>query len=195
MHTTIYMIRHAVSPYLTGQERTRGLSQQGAADAGRVKEILKNEDIAHFVSSPYTRAVATLQPLAEAAGKEIILYEELKEREFGALNREFGDEELLVALRRSFEDTHFKLDGGESHKEAEERAVPIMERLLREYVVSNIAIGTHGNIMAIIMHYYDKAYGFDFLLSTTKPDIYKLKFDGTRLVNVERLWESQPGLK
>lgn len=71
MHTTIYMIRHAVSPYLTGQERTRGLSQQGAADAGRVKEILKNEDIAHFVSSPYTRAVATLQPLAEAAGRRL----------------------------------------------------------------------------------------------------------------------------
>ncbi|MFD1775850.1 histidine phosphatase family protein [Paenibacillus rhizophilus] len=195
MHTRIYMIRHAVSPYLPGQERNRGLSQQGAADAGRVKEMLKNEDIAHFVSSPYARAVATMQPLAEEAGKEIELCEELRERAFGTLDREFGDEELLVAIRRSYEDRHFKLDGGESHKEAEERAVPIMERLLREYAESNIAIGTHGNIMAIIMHYYDKAYGFDFLLSTTKPDIYKLEFDGTRLVKVERLWEPQPGLK
>ncbi|AKG33609.1 histidine phosphatase family protein [Paenibacillus durus] len=191
MNTSLYMIRHAVSPYVHGQERNRGLSEQGAADARRVKEILKNEEIAHFVSSPYARAIATMQPLAEEAGKEIILYEGLRERAF--LNREYGDDELLAAIRRSFEDEGYKLEGGESNNEAEERAVPIIKRLLREYAGSKIAIGTHGNIMAIIMNYYDKSYGFDFLMSTTKPDIYKLEFAGKKLVRVQRLWGPESG--
>ncbi|MDT3428606.1 2,3-bisphosphoglycerate-dependent phosphoglycerate mutase [Paenibacillus forsythiae] len=195
MDTSLYMIRHAVSPYLRGQERNRGLSEQGAADARRVKAILKHEDIAHFVSSPYARAVATMQPLAEEAGKEITLYEGLREREFGDLDREFGDEELLAAVRRSFEDRHFKLDGGESAQEAEARAVPIIEQLLGKHAGSKIAIGTHGNLMAIIMHFYNKAYGFDFLLATTKPDIYKMEFAGQKLVSVERLWQPQLGSK
>lgn len=194
MPTWIYMIRHAVSPYQPGQERHRVLSEQGVSDARRVKEILKNENIAHFVSSPYARSVATLQPLTEEAGKEIVLYEELREREFGTISREYGDEELLAVIRLSFEDRDYKLEEGESTKEAEERAVPIIELLLREHEGSKIAIGTHGNIMAIIMNYYDKSYGFDFLMSTTKPDIYKLEFAGERLVRVERLWGQQPGI-
>ncbi|SEO04829.1 Histidine phosphatase superfamily (branch 1) [Paenibacillus sophorae] len=94
-----------------------------------------------------------------------------------------------------FEDEGYKLEEGESNKEAEERAIPIIKRLLREHAGSKIAIGTHGNIMSIIMHYYDEAYGFDFLLSTTKPDIYKLEFAGQKLVRVERLWEPGPGSK
>ena len=52
-----------------------------------------------------------------------------------------------------------------------------------------IAIGTHGNIMTIILNYFDKNYGYDFWLQTSKPDIYKLEFDGIELLRVNRLWE------
>jgi len=43
--------------------------------------------------------------------------------------------------------------------------------------------------MTIILKYFDKHYGFDFFVQTTKPDIYKAEFDGLVLKSVERLWK------
>lgn len=40
MKTTIYMVRHAESPYDDGDERTRGLTAKGKADAVKVTKLL-----------------------------------------------------------------------------------------------------------------------------------------------------------
>ncbi|WP_232510210.1 hypothetical protein [Paenibacillus crassostreae] len=40
MKTNIYMVRHAESPFEFGQERTRGLSEEGWIEAKRVAEML-----------------------------------------------------------------------------------------------------------------------------------------------------------
>ena len=42
MNTTIYMIRHAKSPFIFGQERMREISQQGIIDAKKVTEIMND---------------------------------------------------------------------------------------------------------------------------------------------------------
>jgi len=39
----------------------------------------------------------------------------------------------------------------------------------------------------------NKEYGYDFWKQTSKPDIYKLKFEGTRLAQVESLWKIAAG--
>ncbi|MCM3038782.1 histidine phosphatase family protein [Paenibacillus motobuensis] len=36
-------------------ERTKGLSERGRLDACKAKEILRNEEIDFFISSPYER--------------------------------------------------------------------------------------------------------------------------------------------
>ncbi|MNP25434.1 hypothetical protein D3C76_1182420 [compost metagenome] len=85
-------------------------------------------------------------------------------------------------------DKDFALEGGETTHRAQQRAIPIMESLLVEHRGKNIVIGTHGNIMTIIMNYYDDTFGFDFWNRTSKPDIYKMVFNGDQLEQVERIW-------
>lgn len=51
------MIRHAESPFVFGQERTRKLSNQGAIDAKKVTAIMNEQKFDLVISSPYTRSI------------------------------------------------------------------------------------------------------------------------------------------
>lgn len=98
---------------------------------------------------------------------------------------------MVKAIEKSFEDIDFSLRGGESTRNAQERSIPIIEKLLDEYKGKSIVVGTHGNIMTIIMNYYNKEYGFNFWNSTSTPDIYELSFVSNKLRNIERLWNPE----
>ncbi|MEC0130789.1 MULTISPECIES: histidine phosphatase family protein [Paenibacillus] len=191
MKTYIYMVRHAVSPFVLGNERERGLSEKGHADAYRIKELLAEEKITHFVSSPYRRAVETIKYLAEASNQEIELYEELRERAIGSVEIEISEDDFLQGIRTSFSDKYYKMPDGESTQEAQERAIPVIKQLIKQHKGGKIALGTHGNIMTIILNYFDKKYGYEFFEQTSKPDIYKLEFEELELTHVERLWDSE----
>ncbi|WP_186577026.1 histidine phosphatase family protein [Aquibacillus kalidii] len=187
METVLYMVRHAQSPYIVGQERTRGLSLQGETDVKRITEIMSKEKVDMVISSPFARAILTVEGIAKERHLEIVEVEELKERLVGG-DGQLDEVELEEAIRQSFEDKDFCLPGGESISQAKERAIPIITNLLRKYKGQHIVIGTHGNIMTAIMGYYDSHYNYDFWKHTAKPDIYKLTFVGENLHNVERLW-------
>ncbi|MEK3963942.1 histidine phosphatase family protein [Paenibacillus sp. FSL R7-0048] len=191
MKTYIYMVRHAVSPFVLGNERERGLSEKGHADAYRIKELLAEEKITYFVSSPYRRAVETIKYLAEASNQEIELYEELRERAIGSVEIEISEDDFLQGIRTSFNDKQYKMPDGESTQEAQERAIPVIKQLIQQHKGGKIALGTHGNIMTIILNYFDKKYGYEFFEQTSKPDIYKLEFEELELTHVERLWDSE----
>ncbi|MEK3767337.1 histidine phosphatase family protein [Paenibacillus sp. FSL R5-0887] len=191
MKTYIYMVRHAVSPFVLGNERERGLSEKGHADAYRIKELLAEEKITYFVSSPYRRAVETIKYLAEASNQEIELYEELRERAIGSAEIEISEDDFLQGIRTSFSDKQYKMPDGESTQEAQERAIPVIKQLIQQHKGGKIALGTHGNIMTIILNYFDKKYGYEFFEQTSKPDIYKLEFEELELTHVERLWDSE----
>ncbi|WP_409346696.1 histidine phosphatase family protein [Paenibacillus sp. MBLB4367] len=188
MKTYVYFVRHAVSPFALHDERARGLSGEGAADAHHAAGLLASEGINVVVSSSYTRAVDTVRPLAELLQTEIVEFEELRERPIASLRYAISEDELTAAIGRSFEDIDFCMAEGETTREAQDRAIPVFKRLLEQYRGQKIAVGTHGNIMTIILQYFDGRYGFEFWKQTSKPDIYKLQFDGDVLENVERLW-------
>ncbi|OCT16924.1 phosphoglycerate mutase [Paenibacillus pectinilyticus] len=188
MKTTIYMVRHAESPFEFGQEKTRGLSEEGFAAAKQVAELFTSLDIHYMASSTYTRAVQTIQNIAEQKSLPIVEFEELIERSIKGLDYNSSWDELYEGIRRSFEDLDFALEGGESTRLAQQRAVPVIEKLLQEQQGNSMVIGTHGNIMTIIMNYYDRAYGFDFWEGTSKPDVYRMIFEGNQLEGIERVW-------
>ncbi|WP_127534050.1 histidine phosphatase family protein [Paenibacillus kobensis] len=188
MTTTVYLIRHAESEYVEGAERSRGLSVRGERDAQRVSETLKGIEIYQLVSSPYERAIATIKPLADNLGLDITLIEDLRERTIG----DFGDAGFREAKLQVYEHFQFAYpQGGESSAAAQARAAAVMNRLLEQYEGQSIAIGTHGDIMTLMLHYFNAEYGYTFWQSTTMPDIYKLTFDGKRLESVERLWRAE----
>ena len=79
MLTNLYFVRHAHSTY-TPDEFGRPLSEKGKADAEEVTQFLKKENIDIVISSPYKRAIQTVESVAEFWGKEIIIEHEFKER-------------------------------------------------------------------------------------------------------------------
>lgn len=188
MSTTVYMVRHAESPFVFGEERTRGLSEKGEKDAEKVMGLLKHEHIDVMVSSPYTRVINTLNKLANSKGLSIKLYEELKERHIKGLDYKLHEDELLNGIRKSFEDKEFCFSGGESTRQAQERSIAVLKQILKQYEGKVIVIGTHGNIMTIMMNYFDDKYGYEFWKNTSKPDIYKLVISEDKLIAVTRLW-------
>ncbi|WP_339276832.1 histidine phosphatase family protein [Paenibacillus sp. FSL W8-0426] len=187
MKTIVYMVRHAESPYTEGTERTRGLTLEGKVKAAQITEILKDEGIQSMISSPYARAILTLEGLAAELELDIQVMEDLRERHFS--DDMITDEEFEPAAKRMFEDPDYALPGGESNKVCQSRAVGVLKQILEDNKGKKIAIGTHGHVMTLMMNYFDSSYGLDFMNQTSKPDIYQLEFEEMELEKVTRLWE------
>ncbi|PPA69554.1 histidine phosphatase family protein [Jeotgalibacillus proteolyticus] len=188
MNTIIYMIRHAKSPFIFGEERTRGLSKEGEIDSKKITDLMSKVKIDVIASSSYRRAIQTIEGIAEQKNIEIYPIEELRERQLKGAYK-LPDDEIQNAIKKSYEDLDYFLSGGESIREVQKRSIPVIKSLLNQYKGKTIVIGTHGNIMTIIMNYFNSKYEYDFWKNTTKPDIYKLVFADTRLQDVQRIWK------
>ncbi|MGH0539978.1 phosphoglycerate mutase family protein [Bacillus cereus] len=168
--TTIYFVRHAHSTY-TKEERERPLSEKGYCDAENVTHLLKDKHIDVVISSPYKRAIQTVQGIANTYNVTIQIEEDLRER--------------LVSTKpvQDFNDV------------AQRRAVICMQSILRKYKGKNIVIGTHGNIMVLLMNYFDSKYDFQFWKTLHMPDVYKLTFDNNCFISAERIQSTDYQIK
>lgn len=187
MNTTIYMVRHAESPYDEGTERTRGLTPKGKVDIEKATELLKNEDIDMIISSPYARAILSVEGLAKHLNLQVETFEDLREFYFGT--EMIGFEELMASISEGFKNPEYFLPGAESNAQCQKRAIAILESILNEFKGKKIAVGTHGLVMTLMLNYFDPAYGFDFMNQLSKPDIYKMEFEDLALKEVTRLWQ------
>ncbi|EEL69605.1 Phosphoglycerate mutase [Bacillus mycoides] len=185
------MVRHGESPKLEGNERTRGLTEKGILDAHRVTEILETEGIDTFISSPYKRAMLTIEKSANYHEKEIVVYENLKECRFLSEDKIISDKEVYPLVKKMFSNPDFTLTGGESYVDCQRRVVKILKEILMDFQGHKIVVGTHGLVMTLMMNYFDNQYGLEFLMNTSKPDVYKLEFKDEQLINVERLWREE----
>ncbi|WP_152392771.1 histidine phosphatase family protein [Paenibacillus guangzhouensis] len=194
MKTFVYMVRHGESPKMEGNERTRGLTLKGESDAQIVAELLKDEGIDTFISSPYRRAILTIEGLAHSLGKEMTVIEELKEIVFIGDDKILPDNEVYPLVKKMFSEQDYSLLGGESFTNSRNRVVTVLKNIISKYEGQKVAIGTHGAVMTMMMGYFDPQFDLDFLLNTSKPDIYKMEFDEGILTKTERLWRVTPEL-
>lgn len=180
VETRLYFVRHAHSVY-TPDERQRPLSEKGRKDAEKVKDALRDEAIGRVLSSPYKRAIETVEPLADLMGVPIEWVEGFRERQLSG-----GPvEDFEAAIERVWADEAFAFDGGESNQAAKKRGVAAVLEILERYPGERIAIGTHGNLMVLVMNQFDRRYGLEFWRELAMPDIYCLIFKGTELLGVE----------
>ncbi|QHT47937.1 histidine phosphatase family protein [Bacillus sp. SB49] len=183
MATNLYLVRHAHSTY-TSDERNRPLSERGYKDAEKVTELLKKEKIDAVLSSPYARAVQTVEGTAVSHGKEVHLLEDFKERTL----TEGKAPDFEAAIEKVWADPDFSWEGGESNRDAQQRGIRGMKTVLADYENMNVVIGTHGNIMVLIMNYFDEAYGYSFWKQLAMPDVYRLSFEGESFIGCQRIW-------
>jgi 2,3-bisphosphoglycerate-dependent phosphoglycerate mutase len=178
----IYLIRHCKA---TGQEPNARLTIEGQEQADRLAEFLAERKIDYIVSSPYERAVSTIQPLARKLRLTIHKDDRLCERVLSAT----ALDDWMEKLRASFVDPDMKLPGGESSREAMARGVRVIEQLFVR-PEKNIAVVTHGNLMTLMLKYYDASYGFDEWRRLTNPDVYEMVMkDNGEKPEIHRIWK------
>ncbi|MDN7246887.1 histidine phosphatase family protein [Planococcus shenhongbingii] len=182
LQTHLYFVRHAHSDY-TPDELGRPLSEKGAEDAKKVAEALKGEKISRVISSPYKRAIQTVEGISREINLEIELLDGFRER---LLSSEPAAE-FQSAILKAWEDEQFAFEGGESNQAARARGVKEVLEILQHYEGERIAIGTHGNIMVLIMSYFDSRYGFQFWQQLGMPAVYCLSFEDMKLSEVRQI--------
>ena len=175
----VVLVRHAAA---TGQDASAPLSADGYRQAGELADFLGRFDIDRVVSSPFRRAVESVEPFAHHRGLAIETDARLVERVLSA--RSLPD--WREHLRRSFEEADYCLLDGESSRVAQARATAAVLAAsvggLRSLVV------THGNLLALILKWVDRDVGYEAWAQLSNPDVFVIHTDGPGQRRFRRVW-------
>jgi 2,3-bisphosphoglycerate-dependent phosphoglycerate mutase len=176
----VLLIRHA-EPVAIGtpdiEDDDRPLTDAGRSAAQELAAELDGWEITAIYSSPYARALETVTVLAERRGIGVQLIDDLRERR---LSLEPHDE-WRDSLQRSWSDADFALPGAESGRDAQRRAVAILDLLrVRHPDGGRLVIGSHGNLISLILQALEPDVGYDFHMAMPMPALYRLTHDGLR---------------
>lgn len=163
--STIYLIRHCET---TGQAPEAPLTPRGEEQAQRLCTQLFELPITHLISSPYRRALDSIQPLATALKLPVAQEEDLKERRLSAIPLDDWQDHL----RLTFIDPDYTCPGGESSRIATKRIARVVEEALQQHDISILV--THGNLLSLYLHSIDPTFGFEESLQLKNPDIFKV---------------------
>lgn len=176
MKKTFYLIRHCRA---TGQAPDAELTLEGRQQAEALTDFFKDIEIGHIISSPFTRAIQSIEPLAAARDLPIQIDDRLAERVLSTDDLP----DWMEKLEQSFVNLDLKFEGGESAKEAAERGAEVMAE-----APDNAILVTHGNMMGLLLKKFEEAYGFEEWKALSNPDVYILSIKGES-TSAKRLWE------
>lgn len=142
------------------------------------------KNIDHVISSPYKRSIQTVERFAQRIDKRVIIEKSFRERKLS----EHPVENFHDAITKVWKNPAFSWEGGESNIVAQQRGVEAIIEVIRRYEGTNIVVGTHGNMMVLMMNYFGDKYDFNFWENLDMPDIYKLTFENEALQEVNRIW-------
>jgi 2,3-bisphosphoglycerate-dependent phosphoglycerate mutase len=176
----VLLVRHAepIPPGTPGWEERdddRPLTPEGRTAAEQLADELEPYVITSVYSSPYTRAVETVTPTADRRRLEVQLLTDLRERRLtSTLTPDWPDH-----LRRAWADPDYALEGAESGREAQRRAIAMLDLLRARHADGGrLLIGSHGNLISLILQAFEPGVDHDFHLAMPMPAIYHLEHDG-----------------
>ena len=176
----VLLVRHAEAvPAGTTDvaEDDRPLTEAGHAAALELAEELDGWEVTAIYSSPYARATETVAVLAQRRGIGVQVLEDLRERRL-SLEQHDGWRD---SLRQAWADVDFSLPGGESGRDAQRRAIGMLDLLRSRHPDGGrLVLGSHGNLISLILHALDPGVDFDFHMAMPMPAIYRLTHDGRR---------------
>jgi 2,3-bisphosphoglycerate-dependent phosphoglycerate mutase len=149
-----------------------------------VAELLAPFDVAAIYSSPARRAVETVEALADRVRLRPALIPDLRERELPV--QPSGEFEDLV--RASWLEPERAIPGGESLLVAQARGLHAVRTVLSRHRDRGVVVATHGNLLALVVNALDPACGSGFWRGLTFPDVYELRFNGSRFDGMRRVW-------
>lgn len=176
----IVLVRHARpvevgTPPWDERDDERPLSEEGLRDADELAFELDPYLFHAVYSSPYARSVQTVTPTAARRFHQVQLIDDLRERRLTPGPRRDW-EELLV---RAWADPDFAVVGGESGREAQRRGMRALDLLRTRHANGGrLLVGSHGNLISLILQALEPAVGHDFHRAMPMPAIYHLQHDG-----------------
>lgn len=176
------MVRHCEA---SGQEPEALLTETGFRQAGVLAAFLATYPIDAIVASSYRRAQQSVQPLAARLGLDVHVDHRLNERTLSAGPVSNWRE----IVRDSFDDPDLRAPGGESAREVLDRGWAGLDDLLSRRYRLPLAV-THGNLMSLILHSLDDAFGYAGWESLSNPDVYALHVGPDGRLGYRRWWNS-----
>ncbi|MDD1366963.1 histidine phosphatase family protein [Bacillus sp. MHSD_36] len=178
----LIVIRHCSA---TGQERGAELTIAGKNQANILATfLLENQpQIDHIISSPFVRAIDSIRPYALQANLSIREDERLAERTLSDVPMD----DWMQKLEFTFTNIDIAFSGGESTKQATNRAISLIQDVLTLNYTTTLLV-THGNLLTLILKHFDHTIGFHEWRALTNPDVYEIIID--EQCTIKRLWEA-----
>lgn len=167
----IYLVRHCSA---SGQHKDSPLTNHGIRQAYLLADFFQDQEIPvdRIISSPYLRAIESIKPYAQKYDLEIEIDYRLNERILSTVPLD----DWIDILEHSFKDTDFKLSGGESSNDAVHRVLEVLEEIYSDEDHNHIIIITHGNLLALLLNYYNQNFGFDGWRELQNPDLFLMNY-------------------
>jgi 2,3-bisphosphoglycerate-dependent phosphoglycerate mutase len=177
-------VRHAEPNFKNHDDLTRELTEKGLLDRRLVTKYLADKGIDAVLSSPYKRAVDTVQDFADTKAFNIRLIEDFRERKVG---NDWIDD-FTAYSKKQWADFAYKLTDGESLSEAQERNIKALQSVVNEYAGKNVVVGSHGTALSTIINYFDKSFGYeDFnLILDRMPWVVRFTFNHDQCEDIEK---------
>ena len=176
----VLLVRHA-EPVPVGTpgvpDNDRPLTDAGRSDAEELAAELDGWELSAIYCSPYARAMETVRVLADRRGMRVQLLDDLRERLLSVEPHEGWQD----TLRHAWADADFALPGGESGREAQRRAMGILDLLRSRHPDGGrLVLGSHGNLISLILQALEPGVGYEFHRDMPMPALYRLTHDGLR---------------
>ena len=110
-------------------------------------------------------------PLAGRRSLEVCEVFELRERTLGA----YRCASFAEAMAAGWSDFDLIHPGGESSRDAQARVRDFVEELAHRHQSQTVVLGTHGNLLALLLNAFDRRVDFDLWKSLAFPDTFELQ--------------------
>ncbi len=183
--TKLLFIRHAKSNSSIKDAFSRPLTNDGVEKSKDLVNLFKEKKIDAFYSSPYIRAVHTIQYLADSKNMKIIQDDNLRERKVC----DTWIEDFWSYAEKQWFDFDYKETGGESLNEVQKRNIKGVNNILKKHNNQTVVIGTHGTALCTILNYYNKEIDFNFFkyMAHKMPFLVNINFYETEYKSMEIL--------
>jgi alpha-ribazole phosphatase len=158
---SIYIVRHpevenALLKVFNGSLDV-GLSENGLAQAKKLKEFFKDKGIKKIFSSPLKRCLNTASIIQEALSCELVIDSRLKERNFGifeSLSWQEIEKNYPIEAKNFLKDPfNFKIKNGESFFDVYNRVKSFLEEL--DFSEHTLIVAHGGVNRVMIKHFMD----------------------------------------
>jgi 2,3-bisphosphoglycerate-dependent phosphoglycerate mutase len=176
----LLLVRHASpvdvgAPGYEDRDDERPLTEEGRRAAEELADELEPYVITSVYSSPYARAVETVTPTARRRELEVHILPDLRERRLTLA----PTPDWAEHLRRAWADPDYAVEGAESGRQAQRRAMALLDLLRTRHADGGrLLIGSHGNLISLLLATLEEGIDYDFHQAMPMPAIYHLQHEG-----------------